>query len=118
MDRLPKTPLSGLVEHAPEIDSMPQSAALEHITDEEIKKYAHKNFIRNIRVFRMPSGQFRVVVSLTFTPGDHLLITVRKTPREWVSLDRLMKHISANYGEISAFSLAIKLQPDKASPEG
>lgn len=119
MERFYKAPLSGLVEHAPEIDSMPNSDALEHITDEEVRKYTRKQGIKNIQIFRMPeTGLYRVVISFTLISGDHLLITVRKTAREWASLDRLMKHITTNYGGIHTFSLSIKLQPNKAQPEG
>ncbi|WP_157008195.1 hypothetical protein [Xenophilus azovorans] len=115
MDLSELSPLSGEAAHASEAEPMPTinplSPDLGQLTDEDLKKFALAGALKSINVFRLESGKYRIVVSLTWKTGDYLLITYRKKPREWASLDRLMKHVEANYGDISNFSLSIKTRP-------
>jgi hypothetical protein len=60
-----------------------------------------------LRVVQVDNG-FRIYSKLTWKDAEVLLVTQRKTPKEWVSLDRLTRHMNHNYGDISPVFLHLK----------
>lgn len=114
------SPLSnsiGLV-HVYENAQMPAPHATAKITEDKLRDYLARKLIRTLNIIRMPDeGNYRVLVTLTFTAGAHLLTTARNKPRVWASLDRLMAHIFKNYGTPSGFSLVINFQHPKVQSE-
>lgn len=91
-----------------EPECMPNENAT--ITEEELKKAAVENAVKALTVVRVSSSVYRLFITLTWKTGEHLLITARKKPREWVSFDRMMKHIEGTYGDVVQFNLTIKVQ--------
>ena len=51
---------------------------------------------------------FRIYVRLSWKEGEILLVTQRKTPREWASLDRLVRHIVNHYGPVPPITLHLR----------
>lgn len=56
------------------------------------------NAVKVLNILQTASGDYEIVVQLTWKEGDLHLATARKTVRKWASLDRLVKHIRENYG--------------------
>ncbi|KAF1028124.1 MAG: hypothetical protein GAK29_00220 [Acinetobacter bereziniae] len=48
---------------------------------------------------------FFVYVVLTWKADEMILVTHRKQPRLWVSLDRLYAHISSKYGNVASINV-------------
>jgi hypothetical protein len=99
-----------------EPECMPTSFEISTITEEELKKAAAENAVKVLKVVRVSPAVYRLLIVLTWKGGEHLLITARKKPREWVSFDRMMKHIEGTYGNVIDFSLSIKVQHIKDPP--
>lgn len=71
------------------------------------------DFIKNKAVKRLNivqnDNKYQIIVNLTWKDGDFTLITTRKTPREWASLDRLARHICEKYnGDLPPINLLLK----------
>lgn len=99
-----------------EPECMPTSTEIATITEDELKKAAVENAVKVLRVVRVSPAVYRLLIVLTWKTGEHLLITARKKPREWVSFDRMMKHIEGTYGSVLDFNLSIKVQHIKDPP--
>ena len=117
-DRVTVCPLSdAAATYVLEPECMPTSIEIATITEDELKKAAVENAVRALRVVRVSSSVYRLLIVLTWKTGEHLLITARKKPRDWVSFDRMMKHIEATYGNVVDFNLSIKVQHIKDPPQ-
>ena len=66
------------------------------VTENDLIKYCLVNAVRQLRLEAVLSDDaktaYRVHVKGTWDPQECLLITFRKKPREWSSLDRFMRH--------------------------
>lgn len=51
---------------------------------------------------------FLVYVVLTWKPEEMVLVTNKKQPRYWASLDRLYAHMESKYGSVSTISVFFK----------
>jgi hypothetical protein len=54
-------------------------------------------FVKRIRIEETPDKRYRTHITIQKEEHEQLLITQRKIPKEWASLDRLIKHISSIY---------------------
>ncbi len=62
------------------------------------------NFLRIVQVEK----GFRIYLSLKWKEGEILLVTQRKYPREWVSIDRLVRHMNKHYGNLPPIFLHLR----------
>lgn len=79
------------------------------ITETDLVRAARYQAIKSIRVEETPDERYRTHITV-MTEGhlrEKILITQRKTPREWASLDRLVKHIRNSYGVIPKIALSL-----------
>lgn len=77
------------------------------INDSELADFAKNNAVKRMIIAQNCSGRYQIVVNLTWKEGDLNLVTTRKTVREWVSLDRLARHIRNAYGITPSISLLL-----------
>lgn len=77
------------------------------ITEAELRDNAKNGAVRSIKA--VPVGKrFQLVVTLSWKEGDLLLITQKKTPRTWASVDRLINHIETNNSSITTLTIYLK----------
>lgn len=71
---------------------------LDTITEKELADNARNGAITGLRAFKTQLGEnegWSVLVNLGWKEGDLLLITTRKTPKSWLSHDRLLAHLQS-----------------------
>lgn len=57
----------------------------------------HAKFVKRIRIEQTPDSKYLTYITIQKEDHEQLLITQRKIPKEWASLDRLVKHLSSIY---------------------
>lgn len=66
------------------------------VEEKDLIRYCSVNAVKQLRLEAVPCEDdktaYRVHVKGTWDAQEHLLITFRKSPREWSSLDRFMRH--------------------------
>ncbi|CAA9890775.1 conserved hypothetical protein [Candidatus Methylobacter favarea] len=67
------------------------------ITEAELTDFFINKVVKRLTIVQTKESTYKIVVNLTWKEGDYTLVTTRKTPREWVSLDRLIKHMREKY---------------------
>lgn len=75
------------------------------ISESQLVFVVRSDALRQLRITQNELGNFLVAVQLNNQDGWHELVTFRKKPREWASLDRLAKHIREKYGAIPTITL-------------
>jgi hypothetical protein len=55
--------------------------------------------VKRFTIRENAAGRYEIRVVLTWRKENLILITARKKVREWVSMDRLLRHIKENYGD-------------------
>lgn len=75
------------------------------ITETELVRLAQ--FVKRIRIEETPEEKYRTYITIQKEDREQLVITQRKTPREWASLDRLVKHIRTTYGVTPNITLTL-----------
>jgi hypothetical protein len=66
--------------------------------------------VKKFSIRQTANGTYQIIVSLTWKEGELILETSRKAPREWASLDRLIRHIQEKYGKVPTISLTLHQQ--------
>ena len=79
-------------------DSILEDELIDNLTNEAV------NFLRVVQT----ANGFRIYSSLKWKEGEILLVTQRKHPREWISLDRLVRHMNKHYGELPPIFLHLR----------
>lgn len=87
------------------------------ITEKELLVAAQYRAIRKIRIEETSEERYITHITLSKEDEEKTLITQRKHPREWVSLDRLIKHIRNNYGNVQNITLTLYSSETKTNPE-
>lgn len=71
------------------------------VTENDLVKYCSVSAVKSMRLELVASDErlkYRVYVKGSWTAdGECLLITWRRTPREWVSVDRFLLHVRDTY---------------------
>lgn len=62
-------------------------------TEAELADFLEHKVVQKLSIVQLGLDRYELIMSLTWKPGNWRIITLRKTPREWSSLDRLTKHI-------------------------
>ncbi|MFL1616155.1 hypothetical protein [Acinetobacter baumannii] len=76
------------------------------ITEAVLIDNARNGAVEVVKIAPSPDNKgFFVYVVLTWKPDEMILVTHRKQPRLWASLDRLYAHISSKYGKISSINV-------------
>lgn len=78
------------------------------VSESELGLVVKSKALRRLNIHRTNAGRFRVSVTLNNQDGDLDLVTTRKRPREWASLDRLAKHIQERFGPHLAITLILE----------
>lgn len=68
------------------------------ITEAELAAAVFSRAVKKINIDTNYRGHFELTVTLIKKEGEHQLITTRNTVKEWVSLDRLYKHLRDDMG--------------------
>lgn len=63
------------------------------LTESEFADFLEHKVVQKLKVVQLGKDRYEVIVSITWKPGNWRLVTLRKKPREWASLDRLVKHL-------------------------
>ena len=77
------------------------------ITETDLVRAAQYKAIKRIRIEETPDSKYRTHITIMKEDHEQTLITQRKAPREWASLDRLVKHIRNSYGVIPSITLSL-----------
>jgi len=77
------------------------------VSEAELADFVRNKAVSQLNIVQGASGKYRIVVNLTWKEGDWHLLTLRKTIREWVSLDRLAHHIRKHYGIPPSINLSL-----------
>jgi hypothetical protein len=80
---------------------------LNTISESELVLVVRSRALKRMHIIQTEEGKFRVVVNLNNQEEELDLVTFRKKPREWASLDRLAKHIQEKYGAIPPITLSL-----------
>jgi hypothetical protein len=75
------------------------------INESELVLVVRSKALQMLHISQTKEGKFRITVTLNSPQEDFELVTFRKTPREWASLDRLVKHIQEKYRGIPSITL-------------
>jgi hypothetical protein len=76
----------------------------------ELVDFIKNKAVKKLNIVQVDGG-YQIVVNLTWKKGDFILVTTRKTPREWASLDRLARHIREKYnGDLPPINLLLKVE--------
>lgn len=89
------------------------------ITEAELVTNANNGAVSFIQVVKteVPGREalgFNLYVRLTWMEGELLLVTYKKKPRYWLSLDRLLKHIEKHYSKILNLKIHLEGTNDAA----
>lgn len=88
----------------------------ENIEEAELVDFARNNAVKEINIVQITSKKYRVVVTLTWKPGAFLLVSYRKKPREWASLDTLIRYLRETY-KSPAVPIQLSLMPFDEDPK-
>jgi hypothetical protein len=75
------------------------------INESELVLVVRGKALKTMHIDQTKEGKFRITVILNSQEEKLELVTFRKTPREWSSLDRLVKHIQQKYSGIPSIIL-------------
>ena len=79
------------------------------INDPDLRDNAKNGAVTCIKAMPSEDGKgFCLFVNLTWKEGDLLLITQKKTPRTWTSLDRLLAYITSNNCSVTSLTIYLK----------
>lgn len=82
---------------------------MQTITETDLVLVAEYKAIKSMRIEETPNGHYRVYVVTTNVQTERTLTTLRdrESPREWATLDTLVKNIRSKYGVIPHISLSL-----------
>ena len=85
---------------------------MQTITETDLVRVAEFKAIRSIRIEETQDAHYRVYVVTTTEQKERTLTTLRdrESPREWASLDTLVKNIRSKYGVIPHISLSLNYE--------
>lgn len=68
------------------------------ISEADLTDFIRNKAVKRMHIIQGANGRYRIIVTLTWKPGDWNLVNAKKNPRQWASLDRLTRHILNEYG--------------------
>lgn len=79
------------------------------ISESELVLVVRSKALKQLQIIQTEQGRFRIKVILKNQEEERDLVTYRKQPREWASLDRLAKHIQDKLGPIPPMTLTLSM---------
>lgn len=67
---------------------------LKTIREADLNDFLINNAVKRLNIVENRQGKYHINVSLNWKGGDFYLVTTRGGLRNWVSLDRLIRHIN------------------------
>ena len=77
------------------------------IRESELVMMLRSKALKRLHIIQTQQKKFIIKVNLNNQENELDLVTFRKKPREWASLDRLVKHIQKKYGAIPPTTLSL-----------
>lgn len=77
------------------------------ISESELVLVVRSKAVKSLHIVQTDEYKYRITASLKNQEEPLELVTFRKTPREWASLDRLAKHIQEKYVGIHSIILTL-----------
>lgn len=78
------------------------------INEAELTDFVKNKVVKRLHIVQNEAGRYEIIVNLTWKKGDLNLVTTRGKNRDWVSLDRLARHIQEKYeGTLPPISLTL-----------
>lgn len=66
--------------------------------------------VKRLNIIRQANGKYQIIVTMAWKEGDRTLVTTRGNPREWASLDRLVRHMNEKHeGILPSISLTLSV---------
>ena len=87
--------------------------AFETINEQELADNLESKAVKGLYLIQGSDDQFRVYAELTWKEGLQLLETQRKKPKEWASLDRLVRHINTKYKYVPIIQMEVRSHNEK-----
>lgn len=82
------------------------------INEQTLIDSLESNSVKKIQLIQGSDGKFTICACLTWKGGGQILVTQRKRPRTWASLDRLVKHMKSKYTNIPTIELHMYKEPE------
>jgi hypothetical protein len=82
-------------------------------TEPQLRDYDRANVIKSAKIVKTHAG-YVLVIRLTWKPGDVVIHSLRKGPRAWVSLDRLLAYLDEVAPTIREMDLVLVEPPELA----
>lgn len=65
------------------------------VTEADLIDYLRNRAVHKLRIYENANGRYELRIQVSWKGGELQLITARKKPREWASLDRMVRHFKA-----------------------
>lgn len=78
-----------------------------NVTENLMAEYLKSKAIKEISVIENENGKYLIGITVTWKKGEMRLVTARKKPKEWVSLDRLARHLKKLDGDLPSIVLTL-----------
>lgn len=70
-----------------------ESTSFHLISEAELTDFIRNKVVKKYSVYENEDLTYRLIINLTWKEGDFCLATTRKQPRNWASLDTLVRHL-------------------------
>ena len=88
------------------------------ITEAELTSFARSGVVTCIKAVPAQDGRgVNLYVRLSWKEGDLLLITQKKQPRVWASVDRLLAHIGHHYRTVDSLHIFLRNAENESPPD-
>jgi hypothetical protein len=77
------------------------------ILEKELVDSLKNEAVSQLTLQRQGNGSYRITVNLTWKPGNFVLTTTRKHPREWSSLDRFVAYLREAHSTLPLIVLTV-----------
>lgn len=79
----------------------------DHLTEQGFLDNVENDAVESLTIIQTKEGKFILVVKLTWKESLNVIVTMRRTVREWVNFDRMAKHISEKYPSIPNINIVL-----------
>jgi len=83
------------------------------INEAELADFVRNKAVKRLNIIQNRNGNFQLSITVTWKEGEWNLVTVRGKIREWVSLDRLVRHLKNYDGALPVITLKLNENTDE-----
>lgn len=89
------------------------------INEQTLIDSLESNSVKKIKLIQGKDRKFTILACLTWKGGGQILVTQRKRPRAWASLDRLIRHMETKYPNLPIIEIHLykESKPDEHQQE-